>query len=102
MTTRERAKSAPDLPTVIETGVPGFEVTSWFGVTVPAKTPPEIVARLHREARQISESAEFRKAMEAIGGEPLEPMTASQFGDYIRAELARHAAVAKAVGLVPK
>jgi tripartite-type tricarboxylate transporter receptor subunit TctC len=101
-TGRKRSPGAPDIPTTIEAGYPDSDFDFWVGLFAPAKTPPEIVERLHREARQISESAEFRKAMDAIGGEPLEPMTASQFGAYVRAELARHAAVAKAVGLVPK
>ena len=101
-TGRKRSPGAPDIPTTIEAGYPNSDFDFWVGLFAPAKTPPEIIDRLHREARQISESSEFLKAMAAIGGEPLESMTSSQFGDYVRAELARHAAVAKAVGLVPK
>jgi len=101
-TGRRRSPGAPDIPTTIEAGYPDSDFDFWVGLFAPAKTPPEIIERLHREARQISESPEFRKAMSAIGGEPLEAMTSGQFGDYVRAELARHAAVAKAVGLVPK
>jgi tripartite-type tricarboxylate transporter receptor subunit TctC len=101
-TGRKRSPGAPAIPTTIEAGYPNSEFDFWVGLFAPAKTPPAIVERLHREARQISESAEFRKAMAAIGGEPLEPMSASEFAAYVRAELARHAAVAKAVGLVPK
>ena len=62
-TGRKRSPGAPDIPTTIEAGYPDSDFDFWVGLFAPAKTPPAIVERLHREARRISESAEFRKAM---------------------------------------
>jgi tripartite-type tricarboxylate transporter receptor subunit TctC len=101
-TGRKRSSSVPNVPTTIEAGYPNSDFDFWVGLFVPAKTPPAIVERLYQETRRISEAPEFRKAMSAIGGEPMEPMTSGQFGAYVRSELVGHAAVAKAVGLVPK
>ena len=75
VTSRKRSPALPDVPTTIEAGYPNSDFDFWVGLFAPAKTPPEIVERLHRETRKISESPEFRKQMAAIGGEPLEPMT---------------------------
>ena len=101
-TSRSRSSKLPNVPTTIEAGYPNSDFDFWVGLFVPAKTPPAIVERLHQEAIKISELAEFRKAMSAIGGEPMEPMTPSQFGAYVRAEITRNAAIAKAAGLVAK
>jgi tripartite-type tricarboxylate transporter receptor subunit TctC len=100
-TGRKRSSKIPEVPTIVEAGYQDADFAFWVGLFAPAKTPPEIVERLHREARKISESQDFLQAMSAIGGEPFEPMTSSQFADYVRAELARHAATAQAVGLKP-
>lgn len=101
-TSRTRSSKLPNVPTMLEAGYPNSDFDFWVGLFAPARTPREIVERLYREARRISESLEFRKAMSAIGGEPLEPMTPDQFNAYVKAELVRNAAIAKAVGLVPK
>jgi tripartite-type tricarboxylate transporter receptor subunit TctC len=101
-TGRKRSIALPSVPTTIEAGYPNSDFDFWVGMFVPAKTPPEIVERLYRETRKISESPEFRKQMAAIGGEPLEPMTQSEFSTYVRAEITRNAAIAKAAGLKPQ
>ena len=87
---------------MLEAGYANSDFDFWVGLFAPAKTPREIVERLHREARKISETPEFRNAMSAIGGEPLEPMTLDQFSAYVQAELTRNASIAKAAGLVPQ
>jgi tripartite-type tricarboxylate transporter receptor subunit TctC len=102
VTSRKRTQSAPDVPTMSEAGYPNSDFDFWVGLFVPAKTPPDIVARLYRAARAVSESDEFRKQMSAIGGEPLEPMTQPQFAGYVGSELTRNAAIAKAAGLKPQ
>lgn len=101
-TSRKRSSTLPNVPTTVEAGYPDSDFDFWVGLFAPAKTPREIVEKLHQEVRKISESSEFRQAMSAIGGEPLEPMTSAQFGAYVQAELTRNAAIAKAAGLVPK
>lgn len=102
VTSRTRSSRLPNVPTTVEAGFPNSDFDFWVGLFAPAKTPPAIVERLHREVQKITGSPEFLKAMSAIGGESLETMTPGQFGDYVRAALDRHAAVAKAVGFVRK
>jgi tripartite-type tricarboxylate transporter receptor subunit TctC len=102
VTSRKRSAALPDVPTTIEAGYPNSDFDFWVGLFAPAKTPPEIVERLYRETRKISESPEFRKQMTAIGGEPLEPMTQAEFAAYVQGELTRNAEIAKAAGLKPQ
>ncbi len=71
----QRAASLPDLPTIAESGVPGYESTAWFGIAVPAGTPKEIVARLNADGQKATKSPEFVKRMtdlgyEIVGGTP--------------------------------
>ena len=101
-TSRKRASTLPDVPTTIEAGYPDSDFDFWVGMFAPAKTPRDIVEKLHAETRKISESPEFRQQMAAIGGEPMEPMTSSEFDAYVRKEIARNAAIAKAAGLTAK
>jgi len=101
-TGRKRSLALPNVPTTIEAGYPNSDFDFWVGLFVPAKTPPEIVQRLYQETRKISESAEFRKQMAAIGSEPLEPMTQAEYAAYVNAEITRNAAIAKAAGLKPQ
>jgi len=101
-TSRTRSSKLPNVPTTIEAGYPNSDFDFWVGMFAPAKTPSAIVEKLHQAAVKISASAEFRKAMSAIGGEPMEPMTVSQFGAYVKNELVRNAEIAKTAGLVAK
>ena len=101
-TGRKRSLALPDVPTTIEAGYPNSDFDFWVGLFAPAKTPPEIVDRLYREVRKISETPEFRKQMAAIGGEPLEPMTQPEFATYVAGELKRNAEIAEAAGLKPQ
>jgi tripartite-type tricarboxylate transporter receptor subunit TctC len=101
-TGRKRSLALPNVPTTIEAGYPNSDFDFWVGLFVPAKTSHEIVDRLYRETRKISESAEFRKQMAAMGSEPLDPMTQAEFAAYVHAELTRNAGIAKAAGLKPQ
>ena len=101
-TSRKRSSRLPNVPTLAEAGYPNTDFDFWVGLFAPMKTPRDIVDRLHREAKRISDSPEFRQQMAAIGGEPLEPMGIEQFSAYVQAELTRNAAIAKAAGLMPQ
>jgi tripartite-type tricarboxylate transporter receptor subunit TctC len=101
-TSRTRSSKLPNVPTAAEAGYPNATFDFWVGLFVPAKTPPAIVDKLYREAAKIAASAEFRGQMGNIGGEPMPPMTPTQFGDYVKAELKRNAEIAKAAGLTAK
>jgi tripartite-type tricarboxylate transporter receptor subunit TctC len=93
----KRSPQLPDVPTVSEAGVPGYESITWFGLLVPAKTPPAIVARLHRDLVKVVRAPELKAQFElqgydAVGGSPAE------FAAFIRAESAKYAQVIKISG----
>ena len=88
ITGRERAKSMPDIPTVAESGYPGFEVDAWYGVLAPARTPKDIVARLNREIVLLTKTPEVRQRFMALGLEPV-GSTPEDFGRVIKQDLAR-------------
>jgi tripartite-type tricarboxylate transporter receptor subunit TctC len=93
VTTTERSPELPDVPTVAET-VPGYEASALFGLGAPAKTPPEIIARLNHEINEVLAEPEIRKRLVELGGEPL--ITAPKdFGDMIKAETEKWANVVK-------
>ncbi|WP_298102706.1 tripartite tricarboxylate transporter substrate binding protein [Bradyrhizobium sp.] len=84
VTTAQRSSQLPDVPTVAET-VPGYEASALFGMGAPAKTPPEIIAKLNHEINEVLAEPEVRKRLVELGGEPL-VTTPKDFGDMIKAE----------------
>ena len=98
MTTLNRSPVAPEIPTLAESGVPGFDVKSWFGIVAPAGTPPEIINRLNAEIVAILNSQEGKDRLVAAGLEAL-PSTPQAFMDTIRSEIPRWAGVIKAAGI---
>lgn len=88
VTSATRASAAPRLPTMIEAGVPGFVVTGWYGVVVPAGTPATIIAKLNRELVRILHRPEVRARLEGDGSEPVGG-TPEEFAAHIRAEVAK-------------
>ena len=71
MTSAQRIAAFPDVPTVAESGYPGFDITTWFGVLVHAGTSPEIVRRLHQELVQVIALADVRERLASIGMQPV-------------------------------
>ena len=98
VTTVQRSASVPDLPTVAESGLPGFDLTTWFGVMVPAGTPAEIVARLNAEIVRALGSRELKERLAAMGAEPPPNNTPERFAAFIRSESAKYAAVVRSSG----
>ncbi len=92
-----RFAAAPDIPTVAESGLPGFETGSFQGIVAPAGTPPEIVARLHQTITKILATPEMQERLAAAGAE-LRPGSPAEFGVFIRDEKARWAKVVKDSG----
>jgi tripartite-type tricarboxylate transporter receptor subunit TctC len=84
----------PDVPTVSESGVPGYEVTNWWGIVVPAGTPRAVIERLSNELTGITTSAGTRKRFETEGAEP-RPMGPEEFSRFIAAETVKWARVVK-------
>lgn len=98
VSSRKRATSLPDVPTIAEGGLPGYDVTSWNGVLAPAGTPAEIVIRLNQAFNRVLAMPEVRQAMlergyEPVGGEP------GQFGKHIQQELAKWGPIVTRIGL---
>ena len=96
--TADRASYMPDIPTVREVGIGGFEVMSWNGFFVPAKTPPEIIARLNREFRAVLEDDALRRRFADFGLEPL-ASTPSWLGERMASEIEKWAHVIADAGI---
>lgn len=87
-TAARRSKSLPDVPTIAESGYPGYENGSWLGFMVPAGTPTEIVAKIENATAKALQEQSIRERLEQIGAEPI-PVPASKFGEYVRQDMAR-------------
>ena len=98
VTTSKRMSLFPDVPTLAETGMPGFEVGAWQGVMVPAKTPAPIIQQLNSEVMKALQSPEVRQKLALQGAEPL-GSTPQAYGEYVQKELLRWAKVVKQTGV---
>ena len=94
-----RLSTLPDLPTIAEAGVPGYEALGWFGLMVPAGTPAEIVTRLNREVNRILTLADVRERLLELGADPAST-TPAQFGEFIRRENAKWGKFIQEQGIV--
>jgi tripartite-type tricarboxylate transporter receptor subunit TctC len=95
-----RASALPEVPTTAEAGVPGSEFNFWIGMMVPAKTPRDIVNRLHAEVLKALALPEVKERFTQLGADAW-TMTPEQFDAYIKAEVASNAPLVKAAGLAP-
>jgi tripartite-type tricarboxylate transporter receptor subunit TctC len=98
VTTLKRAELLPDVPTMVEAGVPDFEITSWFGLLAPAGTPAPVVARLNAEMVRVLAREDVRSTLGAQGLN-VASSTPEQFAAHIRSEIARFSRIAKAAGI---
>jgi len=97
----KRLTLLPELPSIAEAGVPGYESTTWFGPLAPAKTPKDIIVKINTQLMQTLQSPDVRErfaaeGIEALGGTP------DQFAEYIRSEIARWGRVIKEAGVRPE
>jgi tripartite-type tricarboxylate transporter receptor subunit TctC len=100
VTSAKRSPALPDLPTVAEAAnLPGYEATSWFGILVPANTPPDLVKLINTEAVRAINSPAVRERYAAMGAEPV-GNTPEQFANFIKSEIAKWTRVVKASGAV--
>ena len=97
VTSAQRSPTTPELPTVSEAGVAGYEAGTWYGFLVPAGTSKDIVARLHAESVKLLKVPDVRERIEAAGFETI-GNTPEQFGAYIRSEIEKWGKVVKASG----
>jgi len=98
MGTLQRSPIMPDVPTIAEQGLPGFNVGSWFGIMAPANTPGAIVQRLYSEIAKIVETAETKKFLLSQGAEPM-LMDSAKFSEFLRVETEKWGKVVRAANL---
>jgi len=101
VTTLKRVEVLPDVPSIAEAGLPGYEATQWFGLLAPAGTPRPIIDRLYQESSRALRSADMKERMtaeglEVVGGTP------EEFASYIRSETEKWTQVIKAAGIKPQ
>jgi tripartite-type tricarboxylate transporter receptor subunit TctC len=93
----KRSAAMPDVPTIAESGLPGFDVQPWFGVVAPAGTPAPVINRLHAELAKVMQRPEVRQKLASLGAEPT-TTTPKEFAGFIDSEITRWAAVVKQSG----
>jgi tripartite-type tricarboxylate transporter receptor subunit TctC len=97
VTTAQRSSLAPELPTMAEEGLPGFDISTWFGLLAPAGTPPEVIAKWNADVVKALNAPDVREKMIAQGAEPA-PTTPAAFGAFIAKEREKYARIVKASG----
>ncbi len=96
----KRSPAVPQLPTMIEAGVKGYESATWYGLLAPAATPPDIVAKLSTEVAAILKSPEISERLSKEGADPV-GNTSAEFGKFIQSEIEKWRKVIKAAGIQP-
>jgi tripartite-type tricarboxylate transporter receptor subunit TctC len=94
----KRSPLVPEVPTVAESGVPGYELTNWFGLAAPAATPRETIAKLHADFVKALQHAEVRERLTGMGADVV-GSTPEQFGAFMRTESAKWAKLVKETGI---
>ena len=94
-----RVESFPQVPTAEEAGLPGYVVTTWYGVFAPAGTPPTIVRRLHAETVKAMQTPDTRSKLESIGADGTVSQSPEEFAALVRADTARYARIVKDIGI---
>ena len=97
VTTAARSGLVPQLPTVAESGLPGYEAGSWYGIIAPAGVPRGVILRLNKEITSVLGTPDFREQLMNAGADPM-PNTPEQFAVYLKAEIAKWAKVIKLSG----
>jgi tripartite-type tricarboxylate transporter receptor subunit TctC len=98
VTSARRSPAVPDVPTIAEAGVPGYQTTSWNSLVAPRGVPPAVLKRLNAEVVAVLNRPDVSELLRKRGTDP-EPGTPAQLADHIRSEIARFGALVKAIGL---
>ena len=101
MTSLKRNATLPDVPTLDESGLKGFEAVAWNGLTAPAKTPREVIAKINADVLKVVNSPELKERLKAEGSDPV-GNTPEQFGVFLRDEIAKWAKVIKFANVKPE
>jgi len=99
ITFAKRVQEFPDIPTVAESGVPGFAVDNWYGFQAPRNVPQPVVTKLHTEINRIMTMADVTARLAALGIFPFTLPTPAAYGDYIKAEIRKYGEVVKGAGV---
>jgi tripartite-type tricarboxylate transporter receptor subunit TctC len=97
VTTLKRSPLLPDVPTISESGLRGFDVSTWFGIFAPAGTPPDVVAKLNGEIVRVLHTNDMRERLALLGAEPIGNKP-DEFAAFIKTEIPKYAKVVKASG----
>jgi tripartite-type tricarboxylate transporter receptor subunit TctC len=98
VTSAKRSAALPDLPPLQEAGLPGYDVSVWYGVLAPAGTPAPVITRLHSELTKIIQLADIRERWATLGAEPLQS-TPAEFAAFLKADVVKWAKVVRAAGV---
>ncbi len=101
VTSLKRYAVAPELPTVAESGLPGFEMVAWQGLLAPKATPPALIQFLYRETAAIVQQPEVRKQLSSEGGEPV-GNPPDEFARWVKAEIAKWTRVVREADMRPE
>ena len=101
ITSSARNAVVPEIPTVAESGLPGYESVQWYGVLAPAKTPKEIITRLHGEITRVLQQPDVKERIAGDGADPV-GSTPEEFARFIQSELTKWAKVARDAGIKPE
>lgn len=100
VTSKERSPQLPNVPTMVESGVPGYEVSAWFGIFAPAGTTAGVTEKLNQSVTTVLRASDMQKQLRDLGAEP-DFATPDVFSAYVRSESAKWSQVVKAVNLLP-
>ncbi len=98
VTTSKRIASLPEVPTVAESGVPGYEVTTWYGLFAPAGTPPAVVRKIFTETARIVRLPDVKERLDGMGTEETTNASPEEFAALVKSDIAKYAKVVKAAG----
>ena len=101
VTGAKRSETLPELPTVAESGLPGYAAVGWFGLLAPVATPGAVVARLSADANRVLAGAEVRARMQALGADPA-GNTPEEFARFIQADQAKWSKLMRDAGIKPE
>jgi len=101
VTGAKRSRLLPDLPTVAEAALPGYDASGWYGLVVPAATPKDVVARINAEAVRVLRLPEVADRLSGQGAEPV-GNSAAEFGAFMRAEIDKWAKLVKSAHMKPE
>jgi tripartite-type tricarboxylate transporter receptor subunit TctC len=98
VSTNKRSSALPNVPTVAESGLPGFDYTLWVGLFAPAGTPPEVIDKIARDVRSTAQSADVKERFATLGAEAM-LMTPPEFKQFVETEITESGKVIKAAGI---